>query len=293
MKDSNGKNVIYPAHYIFSLDKPPTNSRDGWTADTSSESDLVLVYAPSLKKMSFGGIWENHIAFNFHRETGAFCVVRKSSSIKDINLAELTVNGKPVVSGSHELNQHSMNIRIGSFEYLFEYTPFACSERFEQGRRKYISDAWPRKIDKQFHMPAPMPQTRTIGPWTLNRPMGCGVFGRVYLASNSDSEVVAIKIVLRRNEPNSELESELRSELGNLRKLTQLVKDNGEEGRIVRLREMLRSTGINDINSEFGPFEEVGFVLEPMTPHTFEDLIEGPNLCVYRTYTNIIFVYIY
>ena len=271
------------AHYTFTFDKGPKDPKIGWIAGKAQESDLILATDESYKDISLDKIWLCNAVFNFRPQTGAFCIESDSSSSGNADVAEITVNGRLVTSNGHDLNQHSMNVRIGPFEYLFEYTPFASSERYEQSRKEHLPAIWPTKIDDQFLMPAPMPQTRTMGPWTFNRPMGRGVFGKVYLASNSDSETVAVKMVLRKNRPESELELELRTEISNLKKLTQLAMDSNENGRIVRLKQILRLTDETDTDVMFGPFEEIGFVLEPFTPNTFEDIIAANKLYVMKT----------
>ena len=272
-----GYGMIWAGYYVFSLDMLPNNPNVGWVAGRSPDIDLPLATGSYLQKGCVGSeLYDCHSRFNFHRETAAFYVARDSSRSDHAELAALTVNGKPVNAGGHTLNQFSMNLRIGSLEYLFEYTKFARSESFEELRRRHISSTWPATIKGDFHMPIPLPQTSTIGTWTLNRPLGKGTFGRVYLASNPENEVVAIKVLLR-EKSNSVPQLDLETELNNLKSLTQLAKEKGDGGRIVCLREMLSPLNRETLNPEFGPFEEVGLVLEPMTPHTFEELIEEPK----------------
>ena len=107
-----------------------------------------------------------------------------------------------------------------------------------------------------------------MGPWTLHKSLGKGVSGRVFLASNSRNEVVALKTIER----NSRTAPSVDIEISILRELTKLARERDEEMRIVRPREVLYSKDAAQ-DSTAGGFEVVGLVLEPMTPQTFEHFV--------------------
>jgi serine/threonine protein kinase len=163
-----------------------------------------------------------------------------------------------------------MKIWVNS--YNFQYTDFASTEDFKKERKEYLAARLKALPSAFFNMLTPRRSTRTIGQWTLNDPLGKGSAGRVFLASNSKNQVVAVKIM----ECTSKSAGVVDKEIGRYRDLTALAQKRDDEGRLVRLKKT-----IDPRDEEFTSgtaFEDVALVLEPMTPETLDDLVGNRSI---------------
>lgn len=119
--------MIWTGSYVFALEPKPLEANLGWavgksTADRLPCGDLLLSTKAFAKQYGIP-LRTFHARFNLAQDTAAFFVARIAKSPH----AELTVNGIPVERQMHVLNQRSMQIRISSLEYVFEYTEFATT----------------------------------------------------------------------------------------------------------------------------------------------------------------------
>lgn len=258
---------IWKGHYILGFQHEPTELEMGWTAgkksiEGGSSADIILCTSGFDKRYSLN-LRSFHVRFNFDLQNGAFFI----ASITRSSLAGVAVNGEAVSRQMHALNQHRMNFRVGSLAYEFRYTNFASTEEFVETRKDYIVNNLNAPASMTFDMPTPHFNTKTIGQWTLNNPLGKGSAGRVFLASNSKNQVVAIKVM----ECTSRSARAVDNEVGRCRDLTALAQKLDDGGRLVRLKETF------DPREEASPssaaFHEVALVLEPMTPMTLDELI--------------------
>ena len=265
---SKNLGMIWTGSYVFGFKPVPFLPDVGWTAGKGPDVDIILS-TREFAKQHDPHLRSRHARFNFDRDTGAFFVTKFHRAMS----AELAVNGLPVDRRIHSLNQHRMSIRISSFEYVLEYSGYAASDDFKTDRRVYMTASLQVSELSTFEMPTPLSQTRTIGPWTLGEALGKGAVGRVYFASNTQNEIVAIKVVER----NKKTVRSVDREIDVLRRLTSLAQEHGEEGRIVRLKETLYPKGVAEFDSGSTIFEEVALVLEPMTPGTFDHLIANDS----------------
>ncbi|KAI0543636.1 kinase-like domain-containing protein [Xylaria curta] len=242
--------------YILSLKHGPLAPDMGWTVGKRSvgggtSADFILCTTRFAKRHS-PNLRSSHARFGFDRENGAFFI----ASLTRSPFAETTVNTTEVSRQRYALNQHSMRIQVDSLAYEFRYTDFASTEDFVERRKEYLVTNLKASPYRIFDMPTPYRVKRTIGQWTLNAPLGKGSFGRVYLASNSKNEVVAVKFMQRNSNPGSARAIE--NEISTCQRLTAaLAQELGNSGRVVQLKEMF----------------DLGLVLEPMTPLTLDKLI--------------------
>ncbi len=260
--------MIWTGSYVLGFDPRPSFPDAGWTAGKGPDVDILLS-TREFAKQHDPHLRARHARFNFDRDNAALFITKSNRGIS----TELTVNGVPVDRRIHSLNQYRMSIRISSFEYVLEYSEYTASDDFKDDRRAYITESRQVPELSTFEMPTPLSQTRTIGPWTLGDPLGKGAVGRVYLASNTQNEVVAIKVVER----NTRTVRSVGREIDVLRRLTLLAQEHGEEGRLVRLKDALYPRGVAEFNSGSTDFDEVALVLEPMTPRTFDHLIANDS----------------
>lgn len=266
------RGMVWHGHYTLQLDSPPSKPGIGWVlgkgiGETETCADVVLSTRAFDKQQNMN-LRSHHARFNFASHNRAFF----ASSLSSSSLARFAVNGVHV--GRREmcaLNQHVMNIRLGLLEYTFRYSTFASSEAFIQQRQEYVTTKLRAPTSIDFDMPTPRLNTRTIGQWTLGHPLGRGAFGRVFLGSNSRNEVVAVKMM----ECNSRSKATVDAEIAVCRALTTLARKNDEGSRIVQLREVIDPRK-EPFSSKRG-FDEIGLILEPMTPSTLHSLLGGGN----------------
>ncbi|KAI1133652.1 kinase-like domain-containing protein [Nemania abortiva] len=257
--------MIWKGHYVLAFQPAP--SELGWTAgkrsvERGSSADIVLCTSAFAKRYSLN-LRTSHARFNFDLQNGAFFI----ASLTRSSLAEIAVNGEVVGRQMHVLNQHSMKIRVDSLEYEFRYTNFASTKGFLQIRKDYLATTLNASLSMTFDMPTPHKDTRTFGQWTLNNPLGKGSAGRVFLASNSKNQVVAIKVM----ECTSNSAGAVDKEVARCRDLTALAQKLDDGGRLVRLKEILDPR--EEASSSSAAFHEVALVLEPMTPVTLDELV--------------------
>lgn len=257
--------MIWMGDYIFSFALEPLNPELGWRAGKSSlpgqrshPADLFLCTADFAKKHDIS-IRSLHARFNFEIHRRSFFIARMTDS-PDF---ALTVNGDIVDRRMFTLNQYSMNVRVDKLEYVFEYTKYSQTPLFSQDRQDYLINSMQGPVNVDFEMPTPLQETqRIIKPWTLAKELGKGTVGKVFLGSNARNDVVAVKIIKGKPKTGDWLDRELRT----LAAVTAMAEMYDQNGRIVRVREMIRLP------------EEIAVILEPMTPQTANKLIEEGNM---------------
>ena len=264
--------MIWKGFYRLELQHPPTAPDLGWILGKKpigrkSVADIILCNSVFARNHSLN-IRSSHARLNFNKENGAIFIASISSS----SSTRVTVNGEVVRRELHVLNQHQMKIWINSLEYDFKYTNFASSRDYLKERKEYLSSILKAPLTASFDMPTPQRSTRTFGQWTLSDALGKGTAGRVFLASNSKNEVVAVKIMER----NSKSATKINNEITRYHQLTDLAEMHNDGGRVVRLKQVIdpREGSSSPSNS----FEDVALVLEPMTPQILEDLIRTGNI---------------
>jgi len=265
--------MIWTGRYVLALEPAPSAEDLGWTAGRGTTQqalcgDLVLATKAFAKQYSIP-LRTFHARFNFAKDTAALFVSRIPKSL----LAELTVNGIPVGREMHTLNQHTMRMRLGSLEYVFQYAEFATTDLFSTQRRAYIARRLNGPSMTPFDMPTPAPEIKTMGQWSLSNPLGKGSEGRVFLASNARNEVVAVKVIER----NARTVDRINGEIARYREVTDLAKDDDNGQRIVRLKEIIYPGGEANFSSGL-VFDQVGLVIEPMAPTTLDSIIRNADV---------------
>ncbi|KAI1737827.1 kinase-like domain-containing protein [Xylaria scruposa] len=265
--DTKHLGMIWKGHYTLDLQHEPFAPDMGWTAGKRSVgrgTDIILCTTSFAKRCSLN-LRSSHVRFSFDRENGAFFIASLTSS----SLAEVTVNGDKIGRRMHVLNQHRMKIRVGLLEYEFRYSDFASSRDYVRSRENYLVAVLRASPFRTFDMPTPQRDNRTIGQWTLDKPIGKGGFGSVFLASNSKNEVVAIKVLQCSTKPG--YAKAIDDEIATCRRLTALARELGDGGRVVQLKEIFDPR--EEASSSSAAFYEFALVLEPMTPRTLDQLV--------------------
>ena len=266
-KELRHKGMVWTGQYVLGFQLPPSKPDIGWTAgkgpgERRPYADIFFCTS-SFAKYHNLNLRSFHARFNFDLHNRVFFICSMTSS----SLAELAVNGAGVGRQMHALNQHSMKIRLGSLEYNFQYTAFASSPNFIDKRQDYMITELGAPSSIVFDMPTPRRNTRTVGQWTLGNPLGKGSAGRVFLGSNSKSELVAVKLMVLDSGSQSAVDKEITA----CRALTSLAEKQDVSGLIVRLKETIDPRKEASLSST--AFDEVGLILEPMTPKTLGDLV--------------------
>ncbi|PVI01095.1 kinase-like protein, partial [Periconia macrospinosa] len=271
-KYSRHLGMIWTGCYIFRLDHQPNLPYTGWIMGKgptevdprTHHADLYLCTMEFAKK-HVPNLRPRHGRFNFDTTNRAFFMASMVRSA----LPMLTVNGDSLTGRMYSLNQYHMTVWADTLQYKFEYTQYSSTKEFMQQRvaymnKQYVNDFLPKPSPTVFEMPTPQRNTRTIGQWSMGKPLGKGAMGRVYLASNTKNEVVAVKMI----EITAATAPFVEAEVANFQHLTELGKKYFDGGRIVRLKE---KTNVFRGQS----FNEIGLIMEPMTPNTVSDLVGG------------------
>lgn len=269
--DSHHLGMIWSGYYVFDLENPPDGPLSGWiigkgpgdVGPHDRHADLYLC-TMEFAKQNVPSLRYRHGRFNFDTGNRAFYM----ASMVHGASPRLVVNGVSLGRTKHSLNQHSMSIFVDTLQYTFEYTDHALSNEFVQERVDYMVDVIGGPSSVDFDMPTPQRETRTIGQWTIGKSLGKGAIGRVYLASNTRNEMVAVKIMEITRKTKWAVDQEIKA----FRQLTELLgdsyfDDNYRKDCIVRLRETTEKFCGNG-------FDEIGLILEPMTPRTMVDFTQ-------------------
>ncbi|KAL8905547.1 MAG: hypothetical protein Q9207_002573 [Kuettlingeria erythrocarpa] len=181
--------------------------------------------------------------------------------------AQLTINGEVATRRPYHLNQHSMKIRLDKLEYDFKWTEFAATDDFKKDRNRYVTSVLggPQFVD--VDIPTPLPNTRTIGGWTLGDPLGVGGHSRVFFASNALGDMAAIKMIERTSKNYRNVDAEIEV----CKEVTAFAKQSEDGERILRATEFIYSN--EEKFSSKRAFDNVAVVLWPMTPQTLADLV--------------------
>ncbi|KAL8941859.1 MAG: hypothetical protein Q9216_002003 [Gyalolechia sp. 2 TL-2023] len=160
-----------------------------------------------------------------------------------------------------------MKIRLDKLEYNFQWTDFAATGDFKKDRNRYVISilGGPKFVD--IDIPTPLPNTRTIGGWTLGDPLGVGGYSRVFFASNASGDVAAIKMMERTPKHYRNVDAEIEV----CKELTAFAEQSKDGERILRATEVIYSN--EERFSLKRAFDSVAVVLWPMTPQTLADLV--------------------
>ena len=260
--ESKHLGMVWSGHYIFDLTALPFEPESGWTAGTNRKNEQID-FVLTTKQIS-ARVRTYHARFNFHPHTGFLFVSKVSRAIT----AEIAVDGIQVQRGQlYGLNQSSMTIWIGQLQYIFQYLDFASSPAFYKDHQNYMKDQLTEFTSISSITPTPTGRPRIFGGWTLGRSLGRGGFGKVYTATNSRNEIAAIKVQERVSKTAYQIGQEVRV----LRSLKELSEREDDEGRLVRLRDVIYENETGEHTST--KFEDVAFVLEPAVENDFTDLI--------------------
>ncbi|KAI0410750.1 kinase-like domain-containing protein [Xylaria grammica] len=260
--------TIWTGHYILAFSSWPHDAARGWTAGKCPLGGIVtdLLLCTNIFARWHGINLRNpHARINFVPENRSLYIAGCSSS----QSARVVVNGDAVARRRYMLNQHSMSIWLDKLEYTFQWTDYAATKGFIDDRARYVVGAGgPLEVD--IDMPTPLPNTRTMGKWTLGKPLGAGGHGRVFLATNTSGGVAALKIMERKSRNASHVDAEVQI----CNEVTAFAQVSDDGGRILRAVEVLYTDG-KKFSSETA-FDNVTIVMQPMTPETLADMC-GPN----------------
>ena len=264
VEDIKPSGMIWTGCYTFNIDPDnvPGDCSKGWTAGKGAPETVVDFLLTTNGRQP--DIRSQHAMFNFHRSTGYLYLVSRASSN---GRSPVTVNGHDIARGmTYSLNQKAMKIRLGTLEYVFDYTDFSNSAEFREDRVRYMTQYLGISESNFDLTPTPSGQPRTIGDWTFSNPLGAGSFGRVHSATDSKGRIAAIKTVERRSRNANHVKNEVRI----LKELTTLAESEGAQDQILRLIDVIYPKTEEYTND---PFEEITLVLQPCVRETFDTLI--------------------
>ncbi|KAI4141430.1 MAG: hypothetical protein L6R39_005332 [Caloplaca ligustica] len=261
---------IWIGHYKFDLATGKPGSSNGWVAgkgrDREPEGVQLLLVAGLGRKSTIRG---RHARFALSHQSGYLYVVRGSSAIMD-----LSVNGESLGQGPYVLNKSSVRLRLGSLEYLYQYTDYARTKDYAESRTAFLRSITDTDRPELWHFtPTPAINTRSIGDWTLATELGKGTYGRVYAATNIKGELVALKIIER----NKRSANAVKEEIATLRALSEEAQNSKCE-RIALLRDVIFPHGKEDYPESL-VFEEVSLIFTPVITETLAQRIYdyGPS----------------
>ncbi|KAK2873806.1 hypothetical protein FQN49_002052 [Arthroderma sp. PD_2] len=259
--------MIWTGWFSFGLGNGPYNSALGWTLGKGGRKGIFTDFLLPSTPASIG-LRGYHARFNLHQTTGHLFISKTSSAPN----AEVIVNGKGVNNGENfSLNQTPMNIRVGNLELEFQYTDYAYTDDFYRDRWVYMSHCLgSMTVPNCAITPTPSRTFRCFGQWTMSNSLGKGAYGKVSSATNSKGEVVAIKVVVRRQWSVRQICEEIRI-LQEIQKLSEVHE--GDRERVVRLKEAIYQNGEEAYTPSV--FEEVALVLEPAVSATFANIISS------------------
>jgi hypothetical protein len=253
------KGLVWHGHFLLGFDPGPFDPAFGWTVgkrqvDNASHNADLLLCTRSFAKQHGIDLRHFHARFTFAADTRGL-VTALCSRRPD---ARLAVDGVQVRGRSHLLNKYKMSISFGKLEYELAYTSFAQGRGFEKLRDAMMETAGaPPHVD--VIIPTPSPVTRIIGPWTMGRPLGKGGYGRVFLGTNTNNEMAALKIMALTDRNKSAMKREVEVN----RKLTSLAEREDDRGRILRQLEVIHGS------------DEIVSVHKPVVPMTLADLVRS------------------
>jgi hypothetical protein len=268
--------MIWTGRYLLSFEPGPLDPEFGWTAGKQQGHVDLLLCTTTFDKVHGVNLRSMHARFNFDRDNRAFFIAGKSDPRRRV--AKLSVNGDVVSGKQHTLNQHSMPITFGQLNYVLQYTDWAETPAFMARLETYMTTFLKEPSVIDFEMPTPASSVRTLGQWTLSKPLSRGASGKVFLASNSSNEMVAVKIV----EWNSRTARSVDREVHTFRQLAKEDWDGEDDKRIVCLREVISYPGDNQLPSSTpSPFQEVAIIMVPVTRTTLSNLIDPDSASGY------------
>jgi hypothetical protein len=253
--------VIWTGQYEFDLNNSPAEPPLGWGAGKGGPDtpiDLLIIHR---------GIQGCHVSFNFHHDTGHMYLTSNASRIFD---GRVTVKGLEVGCGEmHAFNQTPTHLAIGRLGYIFEYTDIVRTEHFYNRRKQYMADHLDISAPTFSLTPIPSGPSQSIGEWTLGPTFRKGTSGKVYAATNSKAQLVAIKIVERNSSEAAEM---VRKDIQVLRDVSRLAEDENDERRLLRLKDVIYQYE----KEEYTPthLEDVMLILEPAVEYDFEQLTD-------------------
>jgi serine/threonine protein kinase len=251
--------TLWTGCYIFKL------SEDGrWIAGKGRPRSQLPGEGVQFKLMH-ERIRGMHVRF-FLSDVGFIGIVPFSAAAQGF-----TFDGVPVRREARFFNKSSSVVTIGSLHFEFTYTEYSRSEEFLRLRNQFCSQAksWKDQDASTAALnltPTPAQQTQSIGQWILSKELGKGAVGKVYSATNSSGDVVAIKVV-ERNKMSTEA---VWTEINNMKSLTQEAKKDACK-HVSLLEEV-----IGDMTSEItAAFRDIALVLKPAAYYTLGSIIIG------------------
>ncbi len=267
--------MIWTGHYVMALTPPLHDSSRGFAAGKGPLEgrpvDLALCTKAFARKHGIT-LSTPHAYFDFSQDRSFYIVGRSNSPS-----AQLAVNGEAVTRQMFHLNQRSMRVRFDKLEYVFQWTDFADTVAFNNGRERYVVEEHKGQRAVDNMMPTPLTDVRTMGKWTLGRALGAGGLGRVFFASSSAGEMAAMKTMERNSRNHRAVDTEVRL----CREMTEFVNglDYDNRERIVRVVQVVYSDG--EVFLPDRPFDTVALALRPLTPETLSALARGrTDMCV-------------
>ncbi|KAI0968947.1 kinase-like domain-containing protein [Xylaria arbuscula] len=263
----------YTGHYLLSFDSEPLVPKRGYTFGKGSignEFDFLLCTKTFAGKFNIE-LQNPHAIISFYRENRGLYITSGPRS----RCTELTLNGVSVQQHRHALNQNKMIIRFDRLEYTFQWTDYAQEDAFMKKRNRYVIEHLDGPTEVDVEMQTPLPNTRTIGRWTLGQALGAGTYGRVFRATSSQGQIAAIKI-LERTPYDYAIKN---AEVQRCQELSEYAKEADTGERILRVIEVFDDDH-QRIQSQ-SVFDQIAVVMQPITTQTFRDLCDQAQVSLF------------
>ncbi|EPE08517.1 camk family protein kinase [Ophiostoma piceae UAMH 11346] len=270
--EQRAQGLLWEGRYLLGFIPEPYDVDSGWniglrTPGRDIQTDVFLCTKAFSKKHGLN-IRTLHGRFNFSMYNKALFATSSSRS----QIGAFTVNGINAKRQIAAINQRRMTICCDRLEYILEYTAYADTAEFLAKRNEYCQGCSAAPSHTPVEFTTPVEGTRTIGQWTIGKPVGKGIMGRVSSATNATNEMAAVKVVDRTLQAAPAVAAEIETN----RKVTEMAQAHDVDEHIVRQREVIY------LDSEAHPgraaFDEVAIVLQPLTPQTMSNFMNPDPL---------------
>ena len=265
--EQRAQGLIWEGCYLLGFSPKPRNIDSGWRIGQNipgrlSQADIFLCTEAFSRKYGLN-IRATHARFNFSLQNKA--LIAKASSRSQVGA--FTINGSNAHGKIAAINQRRMTICCDRLQYVLEYTAYADTADFLAKRAEYCQGFSAAPTHTPVEFMTPVEGTRTVGQWTIEKPIGRGAMGRVSSATNTTNEMAAVKVVDRTIQAAPAVAAEIETS----RKVTEMAQAHDEDGHIVRLREVIYLGA--EAHPSGAAFDEVAIVLQPLTAQTMKDFL--------------------
>ncbi len=262
--------VIWKGYYTFDLNIRPQDQKVGWAIGRGRQG-----FSPTFKGVDFLLTTERkpklrgiHAHFLFDIETGILCLKAYHPKPHGVILDGHTY------SQTRVMLQNAHKIKIGPFEYDFEFANFSPGEEkaFQEVKRNFFKGSLRAQSPPPALSATPSQTDFRVAGWTITTALGSGHSGNVSAAYKRNGTVAAVKTLIRKpNMPTTE--TAIKREITTLTALKKLLEWEENDCHIIQLMEVIFQFGHAE-QSDNRPFEYVWILTKPIASGTWDNLAE-------------------